>query len=76
MRKSALQGVGAMITSEVLREWFPLSSQPVRAGKRVFMGFSLRRGLTPAAIGLTTLAVKGSPFLCPRRETAAEAKNG
>ena len=74
MRKSALQGVGAMITSEVLREWFPLSSLPVRGGKLVLLGVFYGAGVHSQQRGLNHLCHRERPFLCPRREATAGAE--
>lgn len=70
----ALQSAETMITSEVLREWFPLSSQPVQAGKVLYLGVSYGAGAPPQQRGLNHLCHRERPFLCPRREATAGAE--
>lgn len=47
-----------------------------KGGRTCIYGRFLWRGLAPAINGLISHATRDALFICPRRETAAEANNG
>lgn len=57
--------------SYLSREWYTFGSQSVQTGELVLLGHRLWRGCTLAAKRLTTSAIDGALFICPRREATA-----
>ncbi len=70
-REGACQMCENVLSSIMLGEWFPPSSQPIGAGEVIYLGVFHGAGRYPQQRGINHLCHGERPFLCPRREMMA-----